>query len=290
MRADILTMVAVLTVPTVAQQRGAVSGVSVHKATVQAGVPVEITITGANPCGAVRVDPGDDTERVTYPITQVPTTVRHTYHKSGQFKVRVEGMGNCDGAVSTFIQITAAPTAPSTATPPPAPPTPVRVSSMDADRDGVVTRGEWRGSAQAFRRQDKNNDGVLSGSEVQDDRNDVIVKATERWANTGVQVRLGDVVRIESQGTVQLSANTSDTSSPGGAGSGRRAASAPLPDRPAGGLIARIGNAPPIFVGADSTIRANASGVLYLGVNDDELSDNRGEYRVRIDAPSARRR
>ena len=290
MRADILTMVALLTVPTVAQQRGAVSGVSVHKATVQAGVPVEITITGANPCGAVRVDPGDDTERVTYPITQVPTTVRHTYHKSGQFKVRVEGMGNCDGAVSTFIQITPAPTAPSTSTPPPAPPTPVRVSSMDADRDGVVTRGEWRGSAQAFRRQDKNNDGVLSGSEVQDDRDDVIVKATERWANTGVQVRLGDVVRIESQGTVQLSANTSDTSSPGGAGSGRRAASAPLPDRPAGGLIARIGNAPPIFVGADSTIRANASGVLYLGVNDDELSDNRGEYRVRIDAPSARRR
>ena len=285
MRADILAMVALLTVPTVAQQRGAVSGVSVHKATVQAGVPVEITITGANPCGAVRVDPGDDTERVTYPITQVPTTVRHTYHKSGQFKVRVEGMGNCDGAVSTFIQITPAPTAPSTPTPPPAPPTPVRVSSMDADRDGVVTRGEWRGSDQAFRRQDKNNDGVLSGSEVQDDRNEVIVKAAQRWANTGVQVRLGDVVRIESQGTVQLSANASDTSSPGGAGSGRRAASAPLPDRPAGALIARIGNAAPLFVGADSTLRANASGLLYLGVNDDELSDNRGEFRVRIEAP-----
>ena len=297
MRADILAMVALLTIPTVAQQRGAVSGVSVHKATVQAGVPVEITITGANPCGAVRVDPGDDTERVTYPITQVPTTVRHTYHKSGQFKVRVEGMGNCDGAVSTFIQITPAPTAPSTPpapstpTPPPAPPrAPVRVSSMDADRDGVVTRGEWRGSDQAFRRQDKNNDGVLSGSEVQDDRQEVIVRAAERWASTGVQVRLGDVVRIESQGTVQLSANTSDTSSPGGAGSGRRAASAPLPDRPAGALIARIGNASPVFVGADATLRANASGLLYFGVNDDELSDNRGEFRVRIEAPERRNR
>ena len=294
MRADILTMVAVLTVPTVAQQRGAVSGVSVHKATVQAGVPVEITITGANPCGAVRVDPGDDTERVTYPITQVPTTVRHTYHKSGQFKVRVEGMGNCDGAVSTFIQITPAPTAPSPRTPPPtpppAPPTPVRVSSMDADRDGVVTRAEWRGSDEAFRRQDTNGDGVLSGTEVRDETNEVIVKASQRWANTGVQVRRGDVIRIESQGTVQLSANAADTSAPGGAGSGRRAPSAPLPDRPAGGLIARIGNAAPIFVGADSTLRANASGVLYLGVNDDELSDNRGEFRVRIDAPSARRR
>ena len=89
MRADILTMVALLTVSTAAQQRGAVSGVSVHKATVQTGVPVEITITGANPCGAVRVDPGDDTERVTYPITQVPTTVRHVYQKTGQFKETV---------------------------------------------------------------------------------------------------------------------------------------------------------------------------------------------------------
>ena len=289
MRADILTMVALLTVPTVAQQRGVVSAVAVNKPTVQVGVPVEITITGTNPCGAVRVDPGDDTERVTYPITQVPTTVRHVYQRTGQFKVRVEGMGNCDGVVSTSIQINPAPAAPPAPTPPPAPPAP-RVSSMDADRDGVVTRAEWRGSDQAFRRQDKNNDGVLSGAEVQDDRQEVIVKAAERWANTGVQVRQGDVVTLESQGTVQLSANRSDTSSPGGAGSNRRAASAPLPDRPAGGLIARIGNAPPLFVGADSTLRANASGVLYLGVNDDELSDNRGEFRVRIEAPQRRNR
>ena len=290
MRADILAMVALLTAPAIAQQRGSVNGVSVHKPTVQTGVPVEITITGTNPCGAVRVDPGDDTERVTYPLTQVPTTVRHTYQRSGQFKVRVEGMGNCDGAVSTFIQITPAPTAAATSTPPPAPPVPTRVRAMDADRDGVVTRAEWRGSDDAFRRQDKNNDGVLSGTEVQDDRYEVVVKAGERWTNTGIQVRRGDVVRIESLGTVQLSANGADTSSPGGAGSGRRAASSPLPDRPAGGLIARIGNGTPLFIGADTMLRANASGALYLGVNDDELSDNRGEFRVRIEAPEGRNR
>jgi hypothetical protein len=98
-----------------------------------------------------------------------------------------------------------------------------------------------------------------------------------------VDVREGEVVRIELAGTVQLSASAEDTSSPGGAGSGRRAPSAPLPDRPAGGLIARIGNAPPLFVGADSTLRANASGQLYLGVNDDYVADNRGEFRVKID-------
>jgi hypothetical protein len=157
---------------------------------------------------------------------------------------------------------------------------------MDTDRDGVVTRAEWRGSDQAFRNHDTNSDGVLSGAEVRDEPDQVIVKAAERWTSTGVFVRDGDEVRIDSAGTVQLSVDAADTSSPGGAGSGRRAPSAPMPDRPAGGLIARIGNGPPLFVGADPMLRANATGQLYLGVNDDHLSDNRGEFRVKVAVPS----
>ena len=41
-----------------------------------------------------------------------------------------------------------------------------RFRSMDADNDGVVTRAEWRGSAEAFRENDTNRDGVLSGAEL----------------------------------------------------------------------------------------------------------------------------
>ena len=41
-----------------------------------------------------------------------------------------------------------------------------RVAGMDADRDGVVTRAEWRGTADGFRQQDTNRDGVLSGGEL----------------------------------------------------------------------------------------------------------------------------
>jgi Ca2+-binding EF-hand superfamily protein len=37
---------------------------------------------------------------------------------------------------------------------------------MDKDGDGVITRTEWRGSAQSFRTHDTNRDGVLSGSEI----------------------------------------------------------------------------------------------------------------------------
>ena len=42
----------------------------------------------------------------------------------------------------------------------------------------------------------------------------------------------------------------------------------------------------PLFVGADSMLRANATGQLYLGVNDDYLSDNRGDFRVTVAVPS----
>jgi hypothetical protein len=284
MRAELWAMIALLIVPVTAQ-RGVVSGVVVPKAPAQAGVPVEITVTGRNPCGAVRIDPGDGTERITHAITEVPTTVRYVYQKAGRFEVRAEGMGNCDGVAAAGIQVNPAPAPPASAAPPPAVPARGRVRDMDTDRDGVVTRAEWRGSDQAFRNQDTNGDGVLSGAEVRDEPGEVIVKAAERWTSTGLFVRNGDVVRIDSAGTVQLSVDAADTSSPGGAGSGRRAPSAPLPDRPAGGLIARIGTGAPLFVGADSTLRANATGQLYLGVNDDHLSDNRGEFRVKVAVP-----
>jgi hypothetical protein len=283
MRAEVGLMMALLGAPAAVPQIGVVSGVVVPRTPVQAGVPVEITITGKNPCGAVRVDPGDGSERITHAITHVPTTVRHVYQKGGRFEVRAEGMGNCEGVATGILTVNPPPA------PPPASPSAVpsagRVRDMDRDHDGVVTRAEWRGTDQGFRDRDTNRDGVLSGAEVREQAGEVIVRAAERWTATGFSVREGDVVRIESTGTVQLSADAADISSPGGAGSGRRAPSAPMPDRPAGGLIARIGNGPSIFVGADPTLRANASGQLYLGVNDDHLADNRGEFHVRIVLP-----
>ena len=41
-----------------------------------------------------------------------------------------------------------------------------RFRGMDRNRDGVVTRSEWRGNSNSFRNQDWNGDGVLSGREV----------------------------------------------------------------------------------------------------------------------------
>jgi EF hand domain-containing protein len=41
-----------------------------------------------------------------------------------------------------------------------------RFRGMDQNRDGIISRQEWRGNRRAFRNQDWNNDGVLSGREV----------------------------------------------------------------------------------------------------------------------------
>ena len=42
------------------------------------------------------------------------------------------------------------------------------IRGMDTNRDGVISRREWRGTPQAFYVRDWNNDGVLSGDEVSD--------------------------------------------------------------------------------------------------------------------------
>ena len=42
----------------------------------------------------------------------------------------------------------------------------MRFPSLDANRDGRISRSEWRGTANAFRIRDWNGDGVLSGDEV----------------------------------------------------------------------------------------------------------------------------
>lgn len=56
----------------------------------------------------------------------------------------------------------------------------MRFRGMDADRDGRITRAEWRGNARAFDRHDVNNDGVLSGTEVRLDDGDGVVRDFSR--------------------------------------------------------------------------------------------------------------
>jgi hypothetical protein len=65
---------------------------------------------------------------------------------------------------------------------------------------------------------------------------------------------------------------------------------APIPSAPQGALVGRIGTAratrgsggTTFAIAGQSTVVMPADGVLYLGVNDSGVNDNRGEFTVRI--------
>ena len=170
-------------------------------------------------------------------------------------------------------------------------------ASLDYNRDGRLSQDEWHWSRRSFLQQDSNRDGVVSREEFTSPDSEpvgttgrtarrgvpmtIVVNANQRWIDTGIDLQAGENIVVESEGTVRLSENSSDTSS--AAGAGRRAANAPMPNHPAGALIARVGNGSPIFLGDSAGARnVTTGGRLYLGVNDDHLADNAGQFRVTV--------
>ncbi|HVF27790.1 MAG TPA: hypothetical protein VM943_06100 [Pyrinomonadaceae bacterium] len=103
------------------------------------------------------------------------------------------------------------------------------------------------------------------------------------WTNSGLVVRRGQKLRINSTGRVSL-------------GQGRFSTPSGLPrvndenklmrGEPTGGLIAVIGddNDEFIFVGNDTEFEAKRDGVLFLGVNEGNLNDNSGTYDTVVEA------
>jgi hypothetical protein len=107
--------------------------------------------------------------------------------------------------------------------------------------------------------------------------------AANGWTNSGLVVRRGQRIRLTASGSVSLGRGR--TSSPAGVPA--------IPDNeklmrsyPTGALIAVIGddNDDFIFVGGRREFIAQRDGVLFLGVNEGNLSDNTGAYDVTIEA------
>jgi hypothetical protein len=110
----------------------------------------------------------------------------------------------------------------------------------------------------------------------------VVVDAREQWTDTGIDVRAGQPIYFASRGETRWGRDRKD-----GAEGERNSPfnpNRPLPDRPAAALIGRIGDRNQIFfIGADSgPFRARDTGRLYLGINDDVLTDNSGNLRVTV--------
>jgi hypothetical protein len=109
------------------------------------------------------------------------------------------------------------------------------------------------------------------------------VPANSAWTATPLTVRKGDRVVFNVSGRVQLSTDSNDVAESAGSLTQRHAPNAPLPQNLAGALIARVGNSAPFPIGNVTTpVTMPADGQLYLGINDDEVSDNTGEFVVKM--------
>jgi hypothetical protein len=111
----------------------------------------------------------------------------------------------------------------------------------------------------------------------------VRVLANQQWTATNMTIRRGDRVLFTAEGEVQLSGDADDKASANGSLKGRTAANAPMPSVLAGALIGRIGNGAPFAIGNQSLpLPMPGDGPLWLGINDDQVSDNSGQLVVRV--------
>ena len=105
-----------------------------------------------------------------------------------------------------------------------------------------------------------------------------VVSATQQWTDSGVDVRVGQTIYFEAQGRIRWGRDRQD--GPAGESNSPSNPNRPMGNRNAAALIGRIGN-DMFFIGEDTgPVRMRSSGRLHLGINDDVLTDNSGNFRV----------
>lgn len=116
----------------------------------------------------------------------------------------------------------------------------------------------------------------------------IVVPGQQAWTSAGIRVRRGEWVRFNATGEIRLTIDPADMAGAAGSAAGRTAASAPMPNAPIGALIGRVGNSQPFLIGDQTRVQMTAAGVLFLGINDDHLADNAGEFRVQVTGGTVR--
>ena len=109
----------------------------------------------------------------------------------------------------------------------------------------------------------------------------VSVRANQPWTDTGVELRPGTDIFFEANGEVRWGPGDR-RDGPDGERNSPFNPNRPMPNRPAGALIGRVGETTDyFFIGTtNEAIRVRGMGRLFLGINDDVLTDNVGTFRV----------
>jgi hypothetical protein len=121
----------------------------------------------------------------------------------------------------------------------------------------------------------------------------VHVASEREWTDAGVDLRSGDVLQITATGVVAHNAGD-PTSEVGPAGDLRPELSAanrvidgvPLQGAHAG-LVGRVADGPAFVIGEQTWLRVESEGRLQLGVNDNGLDNNDGEFEVQVEVAAA---
>jgi hypothetical protein len=114
------------------------------------------------------------------------------------------------------------------------------------------------------------------------------VSSQQHWTPTGIVLNRGEVFAVNASGEISIRGGDGSKSSPGG--TGQTDPANPMPSVQTGALIGRIGTGQPFLIGTASNIAAPADGQLFLGINDSNVSDNQGSYKVDIQRSATSRR
>jgi hypothetical protein len=129
-----------------------------------------------------------------------------------------------------------------------------------------------------FSNNNNNNSNAFGGRPSGMREKQVIVSADVAWNDAGIDVRAGQTVYFEAQGRVRWGRDRQD--GPAGERNSPSNPNRPMGNRNAAALIGKIGN-DMFFIGDETgPVRLRTGGRLYLGVNDDVLTDNTGNFRV----------
>jgi LmbE family N-acetylglucosaminyl deacetylase len=111
-----------------------------------------------------------------------------------------------------------------------------------------------------------------------------------QWLDTGLDVARGQQIEISSDGSVQWNEEGHQYTGPAGAPVYTRGGHKPILGVNTGALIGKIGSdsAAYFYIGPRNTIRMFSAGRLYIGINDDNVADNDGAFRVWIANASAK--
>lgn len=130
---------------------------------------------------------------------------------------------------------------------------------------------------------DGGGDGGGDRAGVGDVERTFLVPGNRAFTATGVEIRAGDIIRVDASGTVLHDAGSNRGAGPDGDPAVGVLRSNVVAEQDHGGLIGRIGaDGDPFPVGSRWELSGGLTGELFFGINDSGVANNGGQFVVNV--------